>query len=87
MKPTAPATSVIFAGPADGAAPVARNRQVSIDLRRTTRAVPGSRVLNEPTMTRYPSHDGTGTISVNVSVLTDPDGFVVERNPLMEELH
>ena len=51
------------------------------------RAVPGVRVLSEPSLTQYPSYDGTGTISVNVSVLTDPDGFVVELNQLMEELH
>lgn len=51
------------------------------------RAVPGVRVLSEPSLTEYPSYDGTGTISVNVSVLTDPDGFVVEVNQLMEELH
>lgn len=51
------------------------------------RVVPGVRVLSEPTLTEYPSYDGTGTISVNVSVLTDPDGFVVELNQLMEELH
>ena len=51
------------------------------------RAVPGVRVLSEPSLTRYPSHDGSGTISVNVSVLTDPDGFVVELNQLLEDLH
>jgi catechol 2,3-dioxygenase-like lactoylglutathione lyase family enzyme len=51
------------------------------------RNVPGVRVLEEPTLTQYPSYDGSGTISVNVSTLTDPDGFVVELNQLMEELH
>ena len=50
-------------------------------------AVPGVRVLNEPRLTEYPSYDGDGTISVNVSVLTDPDGFVVELNQLLEDLH
>ena len=50
------------------------------------RAVPGVRVLNEPELTQYPSYDGSGTISVNVSVLADPDGFVVELNQLMSEL-
>ena len=51
------------------------------------RNVPGVRVLSEPSLTRYPSYDGSGMISVNVSVLTDPDGFVVELNQLLEELH
>jgi len=51
------------------------------------RSVPGVRVLSEPELTQYPSYDGSGTISVNVSVLTDPDGFVVELNQLMEALH
>jgi len=51
------------------------------------RAVPGVRVLSEPELTQYPSYDGSGTISVNVSVLTDPDGFVVELNQLLEDLH
>lgn len=50
-------------------------------------AVQGVKVLNEPRLTQYPSYDGEGTISVNVSVLTDPDGFVVELNQLLEELH
>ena len=50
-------------------------------------AVNGVNVLSEPTLTQYPSYDGEGTISVNVSVLTDPDGFVVELNQLLEELH
>ncbi len=47
------------------------------------RAVPGVRVLSEPSETRYPSYDGKGTIPVMVSVLTDPDGFVVELNELL----
>ena len=51
------------------------------------RNVPGVRVLSEPELTQYPSYDGSGTISVNVSVLTDPDGFVVELNQLLEDLH
>jgi catechol 2,3-dioxygenase-like lactoylglutathione lyase family enzyme len=51
------------------------------------RTVPGVTILNEPRLTQYPSYDGEGTISVNVSVLTDPDGFVVELNQLLESLH
>ena len=43
--------------------------------------------LSEPSLTKYPSYDGGGTISVNVNVLTDPDGFVIELNQPMEELH
>ena len=47
------------------------------------RAVHGVRVLNEPTRVEYPSYDGSGTIPVMVSILTDPDGFVVELNQLL----
>jgi len=47
------------------------------------RAVRGVRVLTEPTRTEYPSYDGSGTIPVMVSVITDPDGFVVELNQLL----
>ncbi len=46
------------------------------------RSVAGVRVLSEPAKTTYPSYDGKGTIPVMVSVLTDPDGFVVELNQL-----
>lgn len=48
----------------------------------------GVRVIWEPTKTEYPSHDGKGMIPVRVSVLTDPDGFVIELNELLvDELH
>ena len=47
------------------------------------RATPGVQVLSEPTQTSYPSYDGTGTIPVRVSVLQDPDGYVVELNQLL----
>ncbi len=47
------------------------------------RAVSGVRVLSEPTRTEYPSYDGKSTIPVMVSVLTDPDGFVIELNQLL----
>ena len=50
------------------------------------RDVTGVRVLATPTKTRYPSYDGKGHIDVMVSVLTDPDGFVVELNQLLSEL-
>lgn len=50
------------------------------------RAVNGVRVLYEPRETKYPSYDGEGMIRVKVSVLTDPDGFVIELNQLLDEL-
>ncbi|GAB5415683.1 MAG: hypothetical protein Cons2KO_32860 [Congregibacter sp.] len=51
-------------------------------------AVPGVEVLSEPTETHYPSYDGKGTIPVMVSVIRDPDGFVIELNQLLvDELH
>ena len=53
--------------------------------RRVT-AVSGVQVLSEPKLTHYPSYDGTGTISVMVSVIKDPDGFVVELNQLQSDL-
>ena len=49
------------------------------------RQVRGVRVLYEPGRREYPSYDGTGTIPVMVSVLTDPDGFVVELNQLLTD--
>lgn len=51
-------------------------------------AVPGVEVLSEPSQTNYPSYDGKGTIPVMVSVIRDPDGFVIELNQLLiDELH
>ncbi len=50
------------------------------------RSVIGVRVLSEPQEISYPSYDGEGTIPVLVSVLTDPDGFVIELNQLLGEL-
>ncbi|MGI9343243.1 MAG: VOC family protein [Gammaproteobacteria bacterium] len=47
-------------------------------------AVPGVRVIDEPTETTYPSYDGTGTIGVRVSTLVDPDGFLIELNEFIE---
>ena len=51
------------------------------------RAVNGVRVLYEPAETRYPSYGSDGMIRVKVSVLTDPDGFVIELNQLLDDLH
>ncbi len=49
-------------------------------------ATEGTRVLSKPSLTRYPNYDGSGTIEVMVSVLTDPDGFVVELNQVLSGL-
>ena len=48
------------------------------------RGVKGVRVLAEPRRVEYPSYDGEGVIPVMVSVLVDPDGFVIELNQLLE---
>jgi len=47
------------------------------------RATAGAKVVGEPSLTSYPSYDGKGTIPVRVSVVKDPDGFVLELNQLM----
>ena len=47
------------------------------------RNAPRVRVLAEPRRVEYPSYDGKGTIPVMVSVLIDPDGFVIELNQLL----
>ena len=44
---------------------------------------PGVEVLSEPSKTSYPSYDGKGTIPVMVSVIRDPDGFIIELNQLL----
>ena len=49
-------------------------------------SVPGVEVLNEPTLTNYPSYDGSTTIRVMVSVIRDPDGFIIELNQLLDGL-
>ena len=49
------------------------------------REVNGVRVLAEPRRVEYPSYDGTGVIPVMVSVLIDPDGFVIELNQLLTD--
>ncbi|MFK7828783.1 MAG: VOC family protein [Congregibacter sp.] len=51
-------------------------------------AVPGVEVISEPEQTNYPSYDGQGVIPVMVSVIRDPDGFIIELNQLLvEELY
>lgn len=49
----------------------------------TVRNTPGVTVVSEPSQVNYPSYDGSGTIPVMVSVITDPDGFVIELNQLL----
>jgi hypothetical protein len=46
-------------------------------------SVPGVEVLSEPRETFYSFWDGKGRIPAGVSALVDPDGHVVEYNPLM----
>jgi catechol 2,3-dioxygenase-like lactoylglutathione lyase family enzyme len=45
-------------------------------------AVPGAVVVDEPHLREYPS--GDGVIRVRVSMLLDPDGYVVELNQLLD---
>ncbi len=47
----------------------------------------GVTVLSEPSLVSYPSYDGSSEIRVMVSVVQDPDGFVVELNQLQDPLH
>jgi len=49
------------------------------------RATPGVRVLNEPAETWYPGYRPGERIPVRVSILSDPDGYVVELNQLLVE--
>jgi catechol 2,3-dioxygenase-like lactoylglutathione lyase family enzyme len=49
-------------------------------------SVPGVEVIDPPSETSYPSYDGRSTITVMVSVIRDPDGFILELNQLMSEL-
>lgn len=48
--------------------------------------VKGVKALSEPRLTHYPSYDGGAPIEVKVSVLFDPDGFVIELNELVSDL-
>lgn len=51
------------------------------------KAIEGVKVRSEPTLTTYPSYDGSSTISVKVSVMQDPDGFTIELNQLQQAIH
>jgi len=46
------------------------------------KAVPGVRVLSEPSLVEYPAPDG-GTIPVMVSMVRDPDGYFIELNQIL----
>lgn len=50
-------------------------------------STPGVEVIAGPTYTEYPSYDGTSTIRVNVTRFYDPDGFLVEYNELIDQVH
>ena len=58
----------------------------AVDLDTTfakAREVNRVKVLREPVRVEYPSYDGAGSIPVIVSILIDPDGFVIELNQLL----
>ena len=40
-------------------------------------------IIQEPTITEYPSYDGEDVIRVNVSKFYDPDGYLVELNHIV----
>lgn len=40
-------------------------------------------IIQEPTLTEYPSYDGQDVIRVNVSKFYDPDGYLVELNHIV----
>lgn len=48
--------------------------------------VPGVEVLREPTYREYPSYDGSDVIKVNVSIIYDPDGNMIELNQLLSPI-
>ena len=45
--------------------------------------VPGVEVYREPAYREYPSYDGSDVIKVNVSIIYDPDGNMIELNQLL----
>ncbi len=40
-------------------------------------------IIQDPTITEYPSYDGEDVIRVNVSKFYDPDGYLVELNHIV----
>ncbi len=49
------------------------------------RQVLGVAVLSEPVLRTYPGYEGDQNINVRVSVITDPDGFVIELNQILSD--
>lgn len=49
--------------------------------------VPGVEAMTAPRIVHYPNYDGTGTIPVRVSIISDPDGFVLEINEPLTDLN
>lgn len=49
--------------------------------------VPGVHLLEGPEQISYPSYDGSRSIRVMVSSLTDPDGFTIELNQLLDTIN
>jgi len=49
--------------------------------------VPEARLIKGPELITYPSYDDPGGIRVMVSSLTDPDGFTIELNQLLDTLN
>jgi len=47
------------------------------------KAVPGVKVLSEPTRIEYPAPGGQGVIPVMVTMVRDPDGYFVELNQIL----
>jgi len=50
-------------------------------------SAPGVVVIGGPTYTEYPSYDGSSTIRVNVTRFYDADGFLVEYNEPIDQMH
>lgn len=52
---------------------------------KAAKQVPGVVGVSPPRVVNYPNYDGSGTIPVKVSIVSDPDGFILEINePLVE---
>lgn len=49
--------------------------------------VPGVVGISQPRVVHYPNYDGTGTIPVKVSIVSDPDGFILEINEPLVDLN
>ena len=75
LEPFTPGSSVLVFNIEDLAATFERARNVV-----------GTRVISEPHEVSYPSYDGSSTIRVMVSSITDPDGFVLELNQLLSDI-